>query len=129
MNEDGPNTLAQVLQRELAKRDWSGRTLAKEARVSQTAIARALREENTPGPETIRKIACALEVDETYSLRLAGHVEAEPLIQLDPAAAYIARRISALPPKTRKKAVNAVGSVVDAFWDMSQELAVLEQQK
>lgn len=112
------NQLATYLNARLTKKGWSGRTLALYAELSQTAIARALKGKTVPDPESLRKIAVALEVEELHLLRLAGHVESPASEDLDPAAAYIARRITQLPPAVRERAIDAVGSVLDTITEL-----------
>lgn len=110
------NDLPDYLKEELKRRKWSGRTLAMYAGVSHSTVARAVRGTHVPDPENIRKIANALEVTETHLLRLAGHVSAPPATDLDPSAAYIAQRLSALPKEIREGAIETVGSVVDNIY-------------
>lgn len=123
------STLSEYLSEELRKRNWSGRQLATEAGISQSSVARVLRGDNVPKSQILRKMAKALEISETHLLHLAGHVEATPVLELDPKAAYIAERLSSLPPKTRQRAVNAIGSVVEAFWEMVEEQATTTTSK
>lgn len=110
--------LATYLQEQLDRKGWSGRTLALYANVSQATIARAVKGETTPDPDSVRKIAAALEIEEIYLLRLAGHVESPAPDALDPEAAYIARRISELPPGVRQRAIDAVGCMLDTITDL-----------
>ena len=110
------NQLPTYLKEQLARRNWSGRTLAMYAGVSHSTVARAVRGTHIPDPENLRKIAIALEVAPLYLLRLAGHVAAPPASELDPAAAYIAQRLSKLPKGVRESAIETVGAVVDNIY-------------
>ena len=110
------NQLPSYLKEELARRKWSGRTLAMYAGVSHSTIARAVRGTHIPDTENLRKMAIALEVEETHLLRVAGHVVAPPISEFDPSAAYIAQRLSKLPIEIRESAIETVGAVVDNIY-------------
>lgn len=115
-------TLGRYIDQELKRRGWSRRTLAMYAEISPDAAARLARGQGTPQPETIHKVAKALEVSEVYLLRLAGHLEERPATLTDPAVIDLARRIEELPPEARAVALRAVEAQVAAF----QEMADLE---
>ncbi|MGH2542344.1 MAG: helix-turn-helix domain-containing protein [Ardenticatenaceae bacterium] len=114
--------LADYLRQELARRDWSGRTLARYADVAPDTIAGAMRGDRTPEPDTLRKIARALRVDESFLLRLAGHLE-EPSQQLtDARAIAIARRLESLPPEVRAEAIRTVNAQLDMADSLTERI-------
>ena len=110
------NQLPSYLKEQLERRKWSGRTLAMYAGVSHSTVARAIRGTHIPDPENLCKIAIALEVTETYLLRLAGHVSTPPTSEFHPSATYIAQRLSKLPKGVRESAIETVGAVVDNIY-------------
>ena len=114
------NLLPAYLKEQLKQRKWSGRTLAMYAGVSHSTVARAVRGTHVPDPENIRKIAMALEIAETHLLRLAGHVTTPPTSDLDPAASYIAQRLSGLPKGVREGAIQTIGAVVDNIYAITE---------
>ncbi len=108
------------LRPELKQRGWSGRTLALKAGIGTNTVSRAIRGDGIPQPDTIHKMATALELDQRLLLGLAGHLDSERPVQLDPAAVQIAQRLSVLPDPMRVKTISAFGSMLDA---MSMRLA------
>jgi transcriptional regulator with XRE-family HTH domain len=106
------DTLGSYLKEALDRRGWSGRTLAMYAELGTNTVAKTLRGETTPDPDTILKIASALGVDELHLLHLAGHIET-PALDLDPTAAYIAKQLTLMDPSARQVIQEAVGDILD----------------
>lgn len=110
------NQLPTYLKEQLARRNWSGRTLAMYAGVSHSTVARAVRGTHIPDPENLHKIAIALEVTTLNLLRLAGYVTSPAASECHPSASYIAQRLSQLPKGVRESAIETVGAVVDNIY-------------
>ena len=107
-------SLSDYLQAELRRRGWSRRTLAMYADISADTAARAVRGDSVPDTETIRKIAAALQVDEVYLLRLAGHVEETPQGLSDPSIIDLAQRLEGLSPEERERVLRAINATMEA---------------
>jgi transcriptional regulator with XRE-family HTH domain len=111
-------SLPQYLQQQLDERDWSLRTLAKHAQVAPSTISLTLRGHTVPGPDTLRRVAAALEVDETHLLRLAGHLDAPNALGRDPAVEFLAQQLDDLPPTVRTSALAAFGAMLNTILDL-----------
>lgn len=116
------NALVRFLEEQLRRRGWSGRAFSGYAQVSNDTVARTLRGESIPEPDTIRKFARALEVDESYLLRLAGHLEETPAGLNDPGVIALAYRLEDLPPDMRLRAMQAM----DAMLEMAGPVSLSE---
>lgn len=106
--------LIDFLNEELKKRGWSGREFGRRADVSHDTIARILRGESLPEPETLRKFATALGHDESYLLRLAGHLEETPRGLTDPNVIALAQRLEELSPEERERVLRALYATIEA---------------
>lgn len=122
---DMSTPLSDYLIAELQRRGWSRRTLAMYAEISADTAARAVRGDSIPDTDTIRKIATALEADETHLLRLAGHLEETPQGLNDPSVIALAYRLEDLPPNMRQRAIQAM----DAMIEMAGPVALSEIDK
>lgn len=115
-------TLAEYLNEELNRRGWSRRTLAMYAEISPDTVATAVKGNRTPEPETIRKIAKALQVDEAYLLRMAGHLEERPKNLKDDRLIDLALRVEALPIPLKNAVIASLAAQVDAMGDLINAL-------
>ena len=115
------NTLGQFLQKRIEERGWSNREAARQAGISSGAISTLLRGIKKPRPETLRALADALDIEELRLLYLAGMLNEIPTGELVKEAAYIARRITNLPPRYRQIAIDAVAAQLDAIYSLYEE--------
>ena len=129
MTRKNTTDLTNYIKEELEKRSWSIRTLAMYTEMSSSGLSAMLRGKSQPTAETLAKIAHVLEIDNSHLLALAGYLDTPETQPIHPAAAYIAQRLSKLPPETRDKAIEAVGGVIDAFCEMAQKDALYEEIK
>lgn len=109
------DALSDFLKDQLNRRGWSRRRLADEAGVAPDTTARIVRGEGLPSPDTLRKIAEALEVNEAYLLRLAGYLEDRPKGLHNAAVIDLARQIEELPSPAQEKAIEAVRAMLDTI--------------
>lgn len=123
------SSLAKEIQKHLERLSWSQRTLAHDAGVGHATISRLIRGTHNPSPETLDAIAKALGVDTLHLMRLAGLPLPPSKVERDPSVEYIAQRLDALPAEMRERAVDVVGGIVDAFWEMAEQNAIYEQIK
>lgn len=75
-------TFGAWLERQLARREWSKADLARRMGVANGDVSRWARDERTPSPVTIDKMADVLSVDVDFLLTLAGH--RPQVIEIDP---------------------------------------------
>jgi len=64
--------LGRYIEQEVEQRGWSYRELARRARVSPPTVLAAISGENQPKPETLRKLARALDATPEHLFQLAG---------------------------------------------------------
>ena len=107
--------LIAYLSEQLKQRRWSQRTLAMYADISPNTVSYAMQGKTIPDPETIEKMARALNVDAYHMLRLAGHVEGPRQSIADPRVSLLAQRVDALPSDVRQRVVPALDAVIDAM--------------
>ncbi|MCB9136729.1 MAG: helix-turn-helix transcriptional regulator [Caldilineaceae bacterium] len=115
MNGNSVGPLAEFVRERLAKLKWSQAEAARAAGISQGALSNLLNQKAIPETATVEKLADALSVSRTHMFALLAGLSAHPQSELDPTAAYIARRLTELPSKLREQAIDAVAGVVDAF--------------
>lgn len=106
-------TLGRVISDTLHARGWSIRTLAMYAEISSSTASALTRGKYVPAPETLRAVAHALELDEAYLLRLAGHLEETPQGLNDPSVIALAYRLEDLPPSMRQRAIQAMDAMIE----------------
>lgn len=121
--------LAAYLVEQVNRRGWSGREFGRHANISTYTASRILRGEGTPTPETLRRIAETLGIDETYLLRLAGHLEETPRGLRNAAVIALAQRIEDLPEGVREAALEALGAVLDSIYRVSVPRSAREAQE
>lgn len=93
----GLPSFADWLRSQLRRREWSGADLARALDTPNGTVARWLRGERTPSPESCDRLGDVLHVDPDLVLTIAGHRPAtEPIDADDPRARIIAlvRRMS-----------------------------------
>lgn len=110
-----PMDLGQVIKQSLGGRSqvW----LSQQSGVDQSTISRIINGRVDPTPETLEALGRVLGIDPAYLMRLAGFPVNEG--QYDPEAAYIAQRLTELPPGTRKQAVDALGAQLDTIYKVA----------
>ncbi|MGB0385522.1 MAG: helix-turn-helix domain-containing protein [Ardenticatenaceae bacterium] len=101
--------------------------LAEQAGIRQASVSRIIHGKQRPTPSTLEAIAQVLGVDPLHLMRLAGVPLPPATNDRDPSVEYIAQRLDKFPEATRKKAIHAVSSVLDAIYDMTQQTAIYEQ--
>ncbi len=113
-----PNTeLSKMLKQQRLMAELTLRQLAASSGVSSSHLARIERGERFPSGHILRKIAKALELDESQLLMLAGYLSPQPssgehsLGQLDP---YVAKVLSE-EPVTIQRAVISLLTMVKAI--------------
>lgn len=113
MNETGADLkrLGSVIASRLEDRSLTQQWLAAQVGVSQATISRIIQGKFGVDAEAVYKIGEALGIDPVYLLRLAGLPLPES--PLDPTAAYIAQRLTQLPPDLRYETMDTVGRIVD----------------
>ncbi len=121
--------LTNYLREALEHRGWSIRYLAGQAEMSSSGLSAMLRGKSQPTAETLARLAEVLDIDKSHLLRLSGYLNVTTLGELDPSSVYIAQRLDQLPAATREKAVEAINSVIDAFWENAQKDALYEEIK
>lgn len=109
---------------------WSIRELGRRAGISHGALSNILRQKSIPGTTTVEKIADALGTDRAYLLQLLAESRSYAVFNtnIDPGAAYIARRLSELPDDIRALAIDAVGLHVDNIYDIIQRRPVVKEE-
>lgn len=127
--------LGDFIKRHLQKRGWSLRTLAMYAELAPSSVANAVAGRHVPSPETLRRIAEVLEVDETHLLRLAGHIEEDgPQGLNDPSVIALAYRLEDLPPSMRQRAIQAMDAMIEmagpvVLSDVDKQARIAELKK
>jgi transcriptional regulator with XRE-family HTH domain len=118
-----PSPLVAFIKERLETVGWSQANLAQVADVSTGTVSNLLHGRSVPETSTIEKIADALGVDRARMFRLLAESQNEPvpMPKVDPGAAYLAQKITQLPPHLRDKALDAAGAVVDAFGELADE--------
>jgi transcriptional regulator with XRE-family HTH domain len=106
--------LGEFIEHHVQKRGWSLRTLAMYASLAPSTVSNAVSARHTPSPETLRRIAEVLEVDESHLLRLAGHLEETPFGLNDPAVLAMAYRLEDLLPDERMRTIQALDMMIGA---------------
>lgn len=94
---------------ELKKRGWDQRQLVQRSGVSQAQISRIVNNMRKPGPESVRRIARALQVPEETAFRAAGIMGNRPE-PLDPDLATMIRDLS---PADRELVVALMRRLLD----------------
>lgn len=121
MNRMGATELADYLKQRLEREGWSQRTLAMYSEVSQPTIVRALKGDTLPEAENLRRIADALRIDQAFLFRKAGYITTPSDENIDPAARYIAQRLSQLPDDIKEQAIDAIGVQLDTISDLASK--------
>lgn len=106
--------LGEFIEHHVQRRGWSLRTLAMYANLAPSTVANAVSARHTPSPETLRKLAETLGVDESHLLRLAGHLEETPSGLNDPAVLAIAYRLEDMSPDERMRTIQALDMMIGA---------------
>jgi transcriptional regulator with XRE-family HTH domain len=83
--------------------------------VSTGALHGLLNAKSPPRPATLKKIAETLEGDLAWLLYHAGHLREIPTGHLEPRAARLAQRITALMPLVQDAALDALEAQLDAI--------------
>lgn len=112
--------LGHEIEKALAGRSQSW--LARKSGVGQSTISRLIRGKAKPTPETLEALAIALELEPSRFMKLAGIPL--PIISdnnIDPAIAYIARRLVDLPSTYREFAIDALGAQLDVIYDLYEQ--------
>jgi transcriptional regulator with XRE-family HTH domain len=102
------------------RRGLAGRSqvwLSQQSGVDQSTISRILNGKVVPTPETLESLGKALGLDPAHLMRLAGLPI--PTGEYDPEAAYIAQRLTELPPGLREQAVDALGAQLDTIYKVA----------
>ncbi len=109
---------------------WSIRELGRQAGISHGGLSNILRQKSIPESSTVEKIADALGTDRDYlqQLLLQSRFDAVSQPKIDPAAAYIARRLSELPDDIRALAIDAVNAHVDNIYHIIQRRPVVKEE-
>ena len=84
------------LQQRLEERDWKIADLGRQMGLTTSAIARWMSGQNTPGPETLLRLADVLQVSYDEVLTEAG-LRPRMVSDDDPKRAEINRRVAAIP--------------------------------
>ncbi len=112
--------LADYLRKRKDELGFSFRELSQKAGVSHGALGNALSGSVRPRAETLKKLAAALQVDETHLLRLAGHIETTPSEQRDPVVEKLADTLDTLPPGIRTETAQALNAVLGATLELER---------
>lgn len=117
MGTDSPSELSplgEFIEYHVNKRGWSLRTLAMYAGLAPSTVSNAVGARHTPSPETLRKIAETLDVDESHLLRLAGHLEETQSGLNDPGVLAMAYRLEDMSPDDRMRTIRALDAMIGA---------------
>src|SRR5688572_28801557 len=90
---------------ELKRLNWSHNKLAREARISQTAVSYVISGERKAGCDFLIKIAQALGVSPEYLLRLAEILPPEATISESPTTQEIIELLKNLTPEQQREAL------------------------
>jgi transcriptional regulator with XRE-family HTH domain len=91
-----PETIGSWLRRELDSRDMIGADLARRIGSSNGTVSNWITGTRVPNPETIQRIADALNADVDYLLTLAGHRPEDPYFDPDSPEAQLLPYIRAV---------------------------------
>lgn len=122
---------AQWLEIKLNKRGWGASDLAKAGKnagykISRGQFSHIINGTRYAGPEACIAIAHALELPREEVFRARGWLlPHSPGHQLDPRAEELARKVSALPSKSRELAFDAIGPVLDSIGELTSEIQQL----
>ena len=125
------NTEMRKLGREIEKA-LAGRSqswLARKSGVGQPTISRLIRGQVKPTPKTLEALANALGLDPLRFMKLAGIPLPLSSEELDPATMHIAQRIAKLPAIPRELAINTIGNMLDAIYQLYFQKAEEAPQK
>jgi transcriptional regulator with XRE-family HTH domain len=117
------NSLGMEVSRLLRTKGQTQEWLAEAVAMRQASISRIIKGKQKPSERTIEKIADALQVDAWHLKALLGYKV--PTRQWHPSIHYIAERMEALPPEVQEEAIEAVGGVVDALYNVTASRAAL----
>ena len=117
---------AQWLQNQLNQRGWSQTDLVRRSeaighKISQSQLSNVLLKRRQAGPETCISVARALELSNDEVFRARGWLPAPKNDEIDPRAERLARRVSALPPRSREIALNAFEPMLDSIYQLVRE--------
>lgn len=115
------NELGDFLQKRIKAKGWSANETARRAGISSGGISTLLRGLAKPRVDTLKALAKVLDVEESRLLYLAGMLDELPTGNFDQSAAYIARRITDLPPRYRQVAIDALAAQLDAIYTLYEE--------
>lgn len=128
--------LGEFLDKRIKAKGWSRNETARRAKISSSGLSTLLRGLTKPRAETLKALAEALDIEEYRLLYLAGMLDYIPTSNLDQSAAYIARRLTDLPPNYREVAIDAIAAQLDAFYDLYEshekqlrDLSLLTQEQ
>lgn len=103
--------------------------LSRQSGVDQSTISRLIRGKNIPTPETLEAIGRVLGLEPVYLMKLAGIPLPRYGEQLDPSAAYIARRLTELPKDIRDDAIDALSTQLDVIYRLAKRLDDKEKEE
>ena len=119
---------AQWLERKLNKRGWGASDLAKASRnagykISRGQFSHIINGTRYAGPEACIAIAHALELPREEVFRARGWLLPNSQDhRLDPRAEELARKVSALPHRSRELAFDAIEPVLDSIGELTSEI-------
>ena len=122
------------LQTEIEKRGWSQNELIRRARASghkltSSQLSRLMKREQSGTVEVIIGIADGLNLPREEVFRAKGWLLTEPVKilepEIDPRAAQLARKVSALPFKSRELAFEAMEPMLDSIGELTSEIQQL----
>lgn len=102
-------TFASWLWDELNKRGWDQAQLVRRTGVSQSVISRIMSNSRKPGPESLRRIARALQVPEETAFRAAGLLGNRP----EPLTPDLALMLQELAPADREIIIALMRRLLD----------------
>jgi transcriptional regulator with XRE-family HTH domain len=109
--------LGEFLDKRIKEKGWSRNEAARRSKISSSGLSTLLRGLTKPRAETLKALADALDLEEWRLLHLAGMLDQIPTGSLDQSAAYIAKRLTDLPPDFREYAIDALAAQLDAMYD------------
>jgi transcriptional regulator with XRE-family HTH domain len=121
--------VAELLLREMERRNWSQREMAKACQLSNTTISKIVREQSIPDPNTCFKLAQGLELPAPYVLRLAGHEIAEVQTAPPSLEALLHAQFDHLPERAIREMLGAIRTIENAYTTPTPEDLQLAQEK